>query len=174
MLLARATSELCRMLFADIIAGLSYTPEEVMSISGQEYVVVPAEAPQTALDAPETPAEPMPAEIVLENVTAPSAVAEPVIETSWGNTEEEWQEYFPEAKIVEAEIVEDRPAPNNDRVASAKQLNMIRAIARGVNIGQDELPALVSGIVGRDINVLQAITMAEVDTIIAYLRKLEG
>jgi hypothetical protein len=173
MLMARATSELCRMLFADIIAGLSYTPEEVMSISGQEYVVVPAETPQTALDAPETPAEPMPAEIVLENVTAPSAVAEPEVATSW-DTEEPWQEYFPEAKIVEAEIVEDRPAPSNDRVASAKQLNMIRAIARGVNIGQDELPALVSGIVGRDINVLQAITMAEVDTIIAYLRKLEG
>ena len=144
-----------------------------MSISGQEYVVVPAEAPQTALDAPETPAEPMPAEIVLENVTAPSAVAEPEVATSW-DTEEPWQEYFPEAKIVEAEIVEDRPAPTNDRVASAKQLNMIRAIARGVSIGQDELPSLVSGIVGREINVLQAITMAEVDTIIAYLRKLEG
>ena len=173
MLLARATSELCRMLFADIIAGLSYTPEEAMSISGQEYHMQAPEAPQTALDAPQTPAEPIPAEIVLENVTAPSAVAEPVVETSW-DAEDEWREHFPDAIVHDAEIVEDRPAPSNDRVASAKQLNMIRAIARGVNIGNDELPALVSGIVGRDINVLQAITMSEVDTIIAYLRKLEG
>lgn len=173
MLLARATSELCRMLFADIIAGLSYTPEEVMSISGQEYVMQAPEAPQTALDAPQTPAEPIPAEIVLENVTAPSAVAEPVVETSW-DAEAEWREHFPDAIVHDAEIVEDRPAPSNDRVASAKQLNMIRAIARGASIGNDELPALVSGIVGRDINLLQAIRMDEVDTIITYLRKLEG
>ena len=167
MLMARATSELCRMLFADIIAGLSYTPEEVMSISGQEYVMVAPETPQTALDAPETPAEPEPAEIVLENVTAPSAVAEPEIEVSW-------EEAFPDAVIHDAEIVEDKPATPNTRIASAKQLNMIRAIARGAGIDQDELPALLSGIVGRDINVLQAIQMGEVDQIISHLRTLEA
>jgi hypothetical protein len=167
MLMARATSELCRMLFADIIAGLSYTPEEVMSISGQEYVMVAPETPQTALDAPKTPAEPEPAEIVLENVTAPSAVAEPEIEVSW-------EEAFPDAVIHDAEIVEDKPATPNTRIASAKQLNMIRAIARGAGIDQDELPALVSGIVGRDINVLQAIQMGEVDQIISHLRTLEA
>jgi len=39
MLLARATSALARMLFADVIAGLSYTPEEVQSISGSWDVI---------------------------------------------------------------------------------------------------------------------------------------
>ena len=45
MLMARATSQLCRSLFADVISGISYTPEELQSIDArpaQSEQVVPA------------------------------------------------------------------------------------------------------------------------------------
>lgn len=174
MLMARATSELCRMLFADIIAGLSYTPEEVMSISGQEWeptAPTPNRGPvdHPVMDAPVEPvAEVMPAEIVTEATTeVVGSDPEPEVYASW-------EDAFPEATVVDAEIVEPKPRdePSNLRVASAKQLNMIRAIARGAGISNDELPGLVSGIIGREINLLQAITMSEVDPIVNHLRSL--
>jgi hypothetical protein len=43
MLLARATAELCRALFADVISGLSYTVEELQSISAPVEAAAPVD-----------------------------------------------------------------------------------------------------------------------------------
>jgi hypothetical protein len=159
MLMARATSELCRMLFADIIAGLSYTPEEVLSIEGKEWNEAPVNPPAEAIVSLDPITEAVPAE--------PSVVA---VETSW-------EDAFPGSTmttaddIFDAEIVPAEPAPTGNRpAASAKQLNTIRAIARGRGIEGDDLKALCSGIVGYEVSILSALSINDASKVIDHLK----
>ena len=158
MLMARATSELCRMLFADIIAGLSYTPEEVLSIEGKEWN--------------EAPATPLADAVVTLNPATEAVPAEPPV----AEVEVSWEDAFPgstfaNSEIVDAEIVPAEPAPTGNRpAASAKQLNMIRAIARGQGIESDDLKALCSGIVGYEVSILSALSINDASKVIDHLK----
>jgi len=165
MLLARATSELCRMLFADVVAGLSYTPEEAASIAGSEWNEVPVDPLQNAPEVTLLPEPP---------TTAPNQPDEPVeviVETSW-------DEAFPGSEIVDAEVVEDQrpetlyPSEVDDmNLASPKQIGLARALLREWGIvNKAESINLAEMVLNRNVRSLADMDKKEISRFIKHLQ----
>jgi len=159
MLLARATSELCRMIFADVVAGLSYTPEEVASINGQVWDEVPADplgpAGPTAEIAPAAPAIHEPA--AEPEYTEPGRVMTPV-EVA----------YEFDAEILDAEIVE----PNDgtvQEIATVAQIGKIRALMREWDLDKPGLLAIIEVACGQKVKTVSHLQKKDASKVIDYM-----
>ncbi len=150
MLSARATSELCRLIFPDALGGISYTPEEIEDEKAATVTIVrqaPAEGPTKVARKPREKA-PEPVEPSFD---------EPV-DTETG-------------EIIDAEIVSD--SEPDETMASASQLTKLGVVfnANGIK-DRDERLAYVSGIVGRDLANSKELTKDEASRIIDGLEAL--
>jgi len=166
MLLARATSEICRMIFSDCIMGLSYTPEEASSIAGVEWTDTPVDPLQTAIapvltaTAPTTAPNAEPQQVVVEADWIEDPPYEPTID---------WTEEFPGAEIQEATIVQQPVVKST--VATAPQIGKIRVLLREWGVNAEEALSLASMQLNREISSLGTITKSEASALIDYLGK---
>jgi hypothetical protein len=147
MLSARATSELCRLLFPDALGGISVTPEEL----ADEQAERPAKPVTiTRQQAPAPMAEP-----------EPTPEPEPVVDTDTG-------------EIVDAEIVEDAPAAEVEAITDP-QMRKMRVLLGKVGMkDRDQILQYVRGVVGHDVESSKALTKDEASRVIEALTELEA
>lgn len=146
MLSARATSELCRLIFPDALGGLSFTPEDIEDEKVHAVKVLREPKP----DAPQSIKRAAPP------IVEPS-FDEPAVDTSTG-------------EIVDAEVVDDSPALITDA-----QMRKMRVLLSNLDMkDRDVVLQYVRGVVGRDVESSKSLTKDEASRVIEALSDLEA
>ena len=156
MLSARATAELCRLLFPDALGGVTYTPDEVEETEAAPATVTVSRARK-----------------------APEPVAEPaVVMTEDGPVafNPDTGEMGDPAEIVDAEIVEPEPAPEPRHDGpTAAQTKMMGALMREVGLtDRDAALRFVSDAVGREVASRNDLSRKEAGDVIDALTELKA
>lgn len=145
MLSARATSELCRLLFPDALGGISVTPEELADEQA-ERPAKPVTITRAKQPEPESTPEP-----------------EPMVDTDTGE--------IVDAEVVEDEPEEAAVAePINDA-----QMRKMRVLLKNVGMtDRAQILQYVSGVIGRDLPSSKELTKDEASAVIDALTELEA
>lgn len=162
MLIARATGELCRMVFADVLAGMSYTTEELTDgdIVDVEDIRSAAAVPTNGMGPPKRRTA-RAARAATRPAAAPQAPAPPLP----GEDGPEDAELVPDAPTA--------PYEGPDEHHAAKPLSAAQRIAmRAAELGIAERAAkleLVRRITGRQVASANDLTPGEAATVLATL-----
>lgn len=155
MLSARATAELCRLLFPDALGGITLTAEEVAD---------EAPATEAATVTVTRASKPKPEPVAVE--AAPEPEPEPEVDTETG-------------EIIDAEIVADEPPvepePEPADTITDAQMRKMRALLTSVGMkDRAQILQYVRGVVGHEIESSKALTKAEAGAVIDALTDLDA
>ena len=172
MLAARATSELCRLLFPDALGGISYTVEELSDESTvNAKTTVSRNAGRKAPQAPEVP------EPDLEPPTAvtddPKAIEQPTVPEPDLETGE----------IVDAEVIEETPtimvtAVMDGKAITGAQTKMLGSLMSGLGMNREAALEFCASQIGRKIESRNDLTKDEathiIDSLVALKQLKDG
>lgn len=174
MLLARATGDLCRTIFADCLSGISYTVEELQDgIDLEEPVEGAAEPPPDGVSPPPPPASNARKSSATKKAAAPARKkAEPAAPPADPIAD---FDDIDGAEPAAAPATEPAPAAASDRPVEDRRSDAVRIKTEEVlgEVDRDERLAFWTACLGREATSGKDLTSTDAETIFANLELIE-